>query len=100
MSFIDKLKTIVNPVTQEPFNKEEEPLDTNPLTEDQDVVIELHPEVSEEVQELPEYEYEVLVKDTRIFHEGTWAPIKTESIKRPENIKKYIQHGMLRKINR
>jgi hypothetical protein len=100
MSFIDKLKNIVNPVTQEIFNKEEEPLDTNPLEEYNDIVVELHPKASEEVQELPEYEYEALIKDTRIFHEGTWAPVKTESIKRPENIKKYIQHGMIRKINR
>ena len=49
----------------------------------------------------PEFEYEVLITDSKgIFEQGTWAPITTDRIRRPENIQKYIQHGILRKFNR
>lgn len=92
MNFIEKLKDMINPVTQQPLDKKEEPQEITPL------VGEIKQATLVLTEEKPEYE--VLIKDTRIFHEGTWAPVKTESIKRPENIKKYIQHGILRKINR
>jgi hypothetical protein len=49
----------------------------------------------------PEYEYEILVTDSKgIFEQGTWLPIGADRIIRPDNINKYIQHGILRKINR
>lgn len=104
MSFTEKLKKIINPVTQEPFvsQKESEPANSgfdSVAFENAEDVKYAHKE-SDEVQETPEYEYEVLLQDARIFHQGCWAPIKTEYIKRPENINRYIQMGVLREINR
>lgn len=49
----------------------------------------------------PEWDYEYNVREPKgIFEVGTWIPIMKDRIKRPENIEKYIQMGVLRKYNR
>lgn len=48
-----------------------------------------------------DWDYEYNVREPRgMFEVGTWIPIKKERIKRPENIEKYIQMGVLREYKR
>lgn len=49
----------------------------------------------------PQWDYEYNVREPKgVFEVGTWIPIMKDRIKRPENIDKYIQMGVLRKYNR
>ena len=51
--------------------------------------------------EEPQWDYEYNVREPKgVFEVGTWIPIMQDRIKKPENIEKYIQMGVLRKFNR
>lgn len=50
---------------------------------------------------LPDYEYELFFKSepTDFCKIDGWYPIATDRIRHPERIGKYIQNGLLRRIN-
>ena len=48
-----------------------------------------------------EFVYEVLIDDEGTpFEVGSWIPIATDRIKDPSKIDKYIENGVLRKIQK
>lgn len=50
---------------------------------------------------IQDYEYEMFFKSdpTDFVKIDGWYPIATERIRNPERIEKYIQNGLLRKVN-
>ena len=52
------------------------------------------------VQKEEKFEFELLVDDSPMFKRGTWIPITKDRIKDPSKIDKYIQNGILRRIER